>query len=207
MLASELRKTLPADDEKYLPYVGANQKSIGVFSGKFPFNVLSADDPKMLAAWSDFLDNGAAYGNMYNMGKQLSPWYACWQAEGFARIKDGDMAYAFLKQAYASVGVFSEMFEINEPAVRLRPWFTTASGIFLSTVNEMLVQSDGENIELLPAFPISDVQFKLAVKGGAVLEAEIHNGKLIKAELTGKTDTAFKIHYKDQVINAVAVTE
>jgi len=207
MLASELRKTLPADDEKYLPYVGANQKSIGVFAGKFPFNVLSADDPKMLAAWSDFLDNGAAYGNMYNMGKQLSPWYACWQAEGFARIKNGDMAYAFLKQAYASVGVFSEMFEINEPAVRLRPWFTTASGIFLSTVNEMLVQSDGENIELLPAFPISDVQFKLAVKGGAVLEAEIHNGELIKAELTGKTDTAFKIHYKNQVINAVAVTE
>lgn len=202
ILASELRKTLPADDEKYLPYVGANQKSIGVFSGKFPFNVLSDDDPKMHAAWLDFIDNGAAFGNMYNMGKQLSPWYACWQAEGFARIKNGDMAYAFLKQAYASVGVFGEMFEINEPAVRLRPWFTTASGIFLSAVNEMLVQSDGENIQLLPAFPISDVQFKLAVKGGAVLEAEIQNGKLIKAELTGKTDAAFKIHYKDQVINA-----
>lgn len=209
MLAAKLRKTLPSDGVKYLPYIGANQKSIGVFSCKFPFDVISDNDPKMLAAWQDFVDNGSAFGNMYATGKRLSPWYACWQAEGFARIGDGENAYGFLKCAYESVGVFAEMFEINEPAVRLRPWFTTAAGIYLSTVNEMLVQSDGETIRLLPAFPLSDVSFKLAVKGGAVIEATISGGELTSVQLYSNEPKTMKLIYKDQVriLSAVETKE
>ena len=73
------------------------------------------------------------------------------------------------------------MFEINEQTVYMRPWFTTASGIFITAVNEMLLQSDGSTIKILPAFPHSEnLSFKLAAKGGIVVEASVQNGNLEK---------------------------
>lgn len=195
-----LRENLPVENNMYVPYLGCDQKSVAVFAGKFPYNVLPHTDEKLMRAWEDFEKNGGKYGNMYNMGVHLSPWYACWKAEGYARCGMADKAYEALRQSYLSVGVFDEMFEINEPGVRLRPWFSTACGIFLSTVNEMLLQSDGETIHILPAFPVDsekgDVAFKLSAKGGAIVEAEIVKGKLIKLDITmrdGSVPPAFKV--------------
>ena len=89
-------------------------------------------------------------------------------------------AYKALKQVYPSAGVFGELFEINEPVRRNRPWFSTAAGIFISAVNDMLLQAEGNTIHLLPAFPhTTDVSFKLAAKGGITVEAEIKNEKLV----------------------------
>jgi hypothetical protein len=137
---------------------------------------------------------------MYKMGSQLSPWYAAWEAEGFARAHRGEEAYDCLKKAYDSVGVFGEMFEINEPAKRLRPWFATASGVYLSAVNDMLVESDGETVTILPACPLKDVSFKLAVKGGIVLEVEIRDGVLIKAQIIEGSSENMKFLYKGELI-------
>jgi len=122
---------------------------------------------------------------MYPEGTHISPWYACWKATAYARAKDADKAYDALRQAYLSVGVFDEMFEINEENVHFRPWFTTAAGIFLVAVNEMLLQSEGSVITLLPAFPhCVDVCFKLAAKGGVTVEAEIKTGKLERVRVS-----------------------
>lgn len=199
-LADRLRNNLPIENDMYVPYSGCPQKSIGVFSCKFPFNVLEDTDSRMLAAWKDFLENGAAYGNMYATGERISPWYACWQAEGFARSQMKNEAYACLKKAYDSVGVFNEMFEINEPQKRLTPWFTTASGVFLSAVNDMLVESDGETVNILPACPLKDVSFKLAVKGGIVLKVEIRDGVLIKAQIIEGSSENMKFLYKGEFV-------
>ncbi len=198
-VAKKLLANLPEEGDMYVPYVGCDQKSIAMFTGKFPFDVLEKDDEKMHAAWRDFLTNGAAYGNMYKTGKSLSPWYACWEAEGFARCAMPEEAYGCLKRAFESIGVFGEMFEINEPARRLRPWFTTASGVFMSAVNEMLVQSDGEGIELLPAMPMDNVAFKLAVKGGAVLEVEVVDSKLSKAVLHADDPKVMQLRFRGEV--------
>lgn len=198
-LAEKLRGSLPAEEGRYVPYLGCPEKSIGVFSGMFPFRVLEKDDGKLLAAWQDYTENGGAFGNMYPVGVRLSPWYAAWQAEGFARAGMGKEAYACLKLAYDSVGVFGEMFEINEPAVRMKPWFTTAAGVFLSAVSDMLVESDGETVRLLPACPLEDVSFRLAVKGGAVLEAEIRGGVLLRAELESDTPKTMQLIFRDTV--------
>lgn len=191
-LADKLFENLPSENGMYVPLLNCKQKSIAVFSGKFPFEVLSDSDNKMLRAWADFEENGAAYGNMYPRGKSISPWYACWKAEGYARAKLADKAYESLTQSYSSAGVFGEMFEINEEDVCLRPWFSTAAGIFVSTINDMLLQSDGKTIRILPAFPHSiDVSFKLAAKGGVTVEAVVENAKLVKVliEKDGKDVT------------------
>ena len=202
--ANRLRESLPVENGRYVPHLNCKQKSIAVFAGQFPFQVLPKDDEKQLLAWEDFVENEEQYGNMYAVGKGISPWYACWKAEAFARIGMGREAWECLTQAFQSIGVFYEMFEINEPGKQYRPWFTTASGILLSTVNDMLVQSDGKNIWILPAFPCenADLSFKLSIKGGAVLEVLIKDGDLVQLKLTGKTDAKFRIHYRDRQFDA-----
>ncbi len=179
-ISEKLRENLPQTDEMYVPYLNCKQKSIAVFSCKFPFDVLPHDDNKMLNAWDDFEINGGPYGNMYPGGSGISPWYACWKASGYARAKLTEKAYYALKQSYRSVGVFDEMFEINEETFGSLPWFATAAGIFISTVNDMLLQCNDNMIDILPAFPNNmDVSFKLAAKGGITVEAVVKNDKLL----------------------------
>lgn len=206
--AAELRENLPVQEGRYVPFSGCRDKSIAVFAGKFPFNVLKNEDEKLLAAWKDFLEEEGSYGNMYAVGKGVSPWYACWKAEGFARMGMAAEAYASLRQAYSSVGVFDEMFEINEEEMMIHPWFTTAAGIFLSTVNEMLISENGRDIHILPAFPGKDINviFKLPVKGGAVVSAEIQEGKLINVDVTmkpGIEPKGFRIYYQGRKMREV----
>ena len=96
------------------------------------------------------------------------------------------------------------MFEINEKGTRFRPWFTTAEGIFLSSVNEMLLQSDENNIYLLPAFPAPQrLSFKLAAKGGRVVELAIENGEITCLTVTdrnGEKDTTASVWCKGKKI-------
>lgn len=202
--AQQLRASLPVENGHYVPHLGCKQKSVAVFAGQFPFQVLPKNDEKQLLAWQDFIANEENYGNMYARGKRVSPWYACWKAEAFARVGMGKEAWECLCQAFESIGVFAEMFEINEPANRYRPWFTTASGILMSAVNDMLVQSDGKNIWLLPAFPCEkeDLSFKLSVKGGAILEVQIKGGDLTQLKLIGNSDATFRIHYRNRQFDA-----
>jgi len=184
--AKRLRKTLPHDGEKYVPFTGCSQKSIAVFAGKYPFHVIDSNDPKLLTAMNDFRKYETTYGNMYPLGKRVSNWYASWKAVALARTGLGKDAYQGLKQATESLGAFAEVFEINEKARRMRPWFGTAAGVFSSAVQEMLLQSDGENIYLLPAAPEEweTVHFKLAAKGGAIVEAEIENNAVKKLDIS-----------------------
>ena len=196
-VASKLRESLPVENDMYVPLVNCKQKSIAVFAGKYPFNAIDASDDKLTKSWKDFEINGAKYGNMYVRGKGISSWYACWKAEAYARANMGKEAQAALESSYRSAGVFGELYEINEPGVRWKPWFTTASGMFISSVNEMLLQSDYESINILPAFPedCKDVSFKLAVKGGAVAKVCIKDSKLKNVEIT-KNDTDVTNKYK-----------
>ena len=196
-IASKLRESLPVENGMYVPLANCKQKSIAVFAGKYPFNAIPASDDKLIKAWKDFEINGAKYGNMYVRGKGISSWYACWKAEAYARAHMPEEAQSALEASYRSAGIFGEMYEINEPGVRLKPWFTTASGMFVSSVNEMLLQSDDESINILPAFPkdCKDVSFKLAVKGGAVAEVSIKDAKLENVKIT-RNDTDVTKKYK-----------
>ena len=184
--ASRLRKTLPHDGKKYVPFKGCTQKSIAVCTGKYPFDVLDNNDEKLLPALQDFVKYETTYGNMYPLGKKVSIWYASWKACAFARMNRADDAYRGILQALESVGTFSECFEINEDDAVYRPWFSTAAGVLSTAISEMLIRSDGDNVYLLPAAPefMKNVSFKLMVKGGATAYAEIKNNELIKLEFT-----------------------
>lgn len=185
-IAKSLRETLPHDGEKYVPFKGSVQKSVAVCTGKYPFDVLKNDDPKLLPALMEFVKYETTYGNMYPYGKKVSTWYAAWKACAFARSGYSDEAYKGIMQAIESVGAFGECYEINEETAVSRAWFVTAAGVLCTAIHESLIQSDGENIYLLPAAPelMTDVSFKLAVKGGAVAEVEIKDNKLVKCDIS-----------------------
>ena len=117
----------------------------------------------------------------------------------------GERAYECIEQAVKNAGEFNEMFEINQHSVRYRPWFTTAAGVVMTAISSMLVQSDGETIEILPAYPIKDrdISFRLAVKGGATVDVEIKKGELMRVKVTmlpGIVQKSFKILYKGKEV-------
>lgn len=197
-LSNALYDSLPHNGERYVPYPDCPQRSIGVFSGKFPFDVLDPKDPMMQKAFLDFIEHENVYGNMYKMGKKVSPWYAVWKAQAYARCKMGKEAMEHLVQSFESVGVFGEMFEINENSKRLRPWFMTAAGVFVSTVSDMLLCCEDGKIELLPAFE-GDVEFRLSAKGGYVIQAKVENGKLVMLKVSAVNSLRPKIYFKGQL--------
>lgn len=201
--AALLRRNLPSDGEKYIPFKDCTTKSIAVYAGKYPFNVLGNDDRRMFNAWDDFEQNGRLFGNMYTVGSHISPWYAAWKAVAYARAGSAQKAYSALKQAFRSVGVFYEMFEINEESIKMRPWFSTAAGTFVTAVNEMLLLSGRDFVHIMPAFPTdgANISFRLAGKGGIVVDAVVVDGDLKKCTVTkGGIDVTerYKIIFKPQ---------
>jgi len=58
-------------------------------------------------------------------------------------------------------------------------------GVLVKAVQSMLLQSDGEKIFVLPAWPRDwDVSFKLHATGKTVVECELRAGKIVKLEVT-----------------------
>ena len=186
--AKKLRESLPVSEGRFVPYPCCKERSVGVFSGKFPYDVIDKKDTRLLNAWSDFLLHEDEYGNMYAEGHAVNAWYASWKTEGFARVGDGKSAYVSLLQAARASGAFSEFFEVNERELVRRPWFMTAAAVYTSSLNDMLVSSDGETVTLLPAFPkekAQDLSFKVAAKGGVTVEAKFENGAPTVVSLAG----------------------
>lgn len=203
--AELLRQALPNDGEKYIPHSGCKQKSIAVFGGKYPFDTIANDDEKLLPTLDDFSANEGAYGNMYPLGNGVSMWYSVWKSVAFARMKMTDRAFSNFERAVRSAGPFGEVFELNEGDMIKCPYFTTAAGVLSSALCEMLLQSDGENIYLLPAYPAENrnVSFRLAAKGGASVEAEIKNGELKKLKITAKSGKRnFNVYFRGKLIDA-----
>lgn len=89
--------------------------------------------------------------------------------------------------AVKNAGFFAEMFEINDAKTETiyRPWFTTAAGMLVHSVNEMLLQSDGETIYIAPALPveIKNFSFKLAAHNGVTVEVKVEKHCLKKLKV------------------------
>ena len=182
--AEKLLDGLPEEDGRYVPYPGCPERSIAVFTGTYPFDVIRRDDERQTRAIADFLINQDTFGNMYSIGRGVCAWYACWKALTFARLGRGEDACREMKYVAENAGDFNELFEINnkESDLYIHPWFSTAAGKFVSTVNEILLQSneDGSEITIAPALSedYPAFSFRLSAKGGMTVEASSENGTL-----------------------------
>jgi len=186
--AEKLKKSLPNNGKQYIPYAGCKDESIAVMGGVFPYPIFSADNVLQKNAIYGFVKNGRASGNMYPVGNSVCPWYAGWMASALAMIGDKTEPAKLLAESTGTVGCFSELFEINEPEVVMHPWFSTASGNFVYALNQMLIQSHGNQISIAPAVPADwkEFSFKLASFDNLAVSAAIINGKIVNLVMIPK---------------------
>ncbi len=192
-LADELFEGLPQNAERYVPFPGCEQRSIGAFSGTFPFDVISRDSSLQMAAMEDYLAHEDVFGNMYETGRGVCSWYSCWKAVAFDRLGQGKRALDAIAYVASTAGDFYEVYEINnkESNTYWHPWFTTAAGMYIHALNEALVCSEGDIVHLLNGISEehlsrgTDISFKLAAYGDIVIECEIKDKKIQKLRAVG----------------------
>ncbi len=184
-IAAALKRDLPRNGTRYLALEGYEGTSVALLSGLMPYGVLPKDDPFQIASVDHFERNGLKAGNMYSVGKRICTWYAAWLAGAKALLGDGDGAYRNLKLATASVGRFSEIFEINEPAYRSCPWCSSPQGTYIEAVNDMLLQCAGDDICIAPAVPAEwrDFSFRLRAHDDVEVSARFAGGKPVSLRL------------------------
>jgi hypothetical protein len=183
--ATKLRASLPHNGEQYVPYAGCPERSIAVLGGVFPYPVLDPHSRLQKNAIYDFVKNCGAFGNMYPVGKSVSGWYAGWMASALAALGDRSEPINRLSQAAQDTGCFGEIFEINEKEVVMHPWFSTAAGNYVYALNQVLVQSQGDEIRIAPAVPESwkKFSFRLPCYGNLMASVAVDGGRVVDLTL------------------------
>ena len=152
-LAALLRKSLPQDGEKYIPFENADVKSIGALGGFHPYPVISGKDPLAKAALDDFCAD-TSVGNMYQVGKGLCTWYADWVAMAMFRSGRVSEGIEYLHQAVDMTGAFRAVFEINEPGAFVScPWCSAPNASFAQAVIQMLIWHENDVLHIANSFP------------------------------------------------------
>jgi len=184
--AQKLRQSLPHDGNRYVPYAGCQEASIAVLGGLFPYPVFDASNELQKNAVYGFVREGIHSGNMYPVGKSVCAWYNGWMATALAALGDKKETARLLADTVNGTGCFSEIFEINEEAVVMRPWFSTAEGNFVYALNQMLLQCRDGQILVAPAVPDAwnTYAFKLACFGNLVATVAVNDGRLTELTLT-----------------------
>ena len=194
--AAALRRNLPSDGNKYLPFPGCGERSIGVFGGLYPYPVLSPSDPLQRAAIRDYLDNADSAGNMYPVGKNICPWYAAWAANGLLRMGDASAAADYLRKAAASAGAFDLLFEINEPGIFVsHPWCSEPPSNYVQGILELLCRCEKETLLICSGVETTwkDVSFALGAPDDLNVVSELKNGRIVFLKITAGSRYSGKI--------------
>lgn len=188
-----LMKSLPMDGNRYVGYRGCKEETVATLAGGFPFPVFKRTDKMHAETCRHFITKGAsAGGNMYPLGKHICPWYAGKMALSMTLLGDDVEPNRWLRDAAKSIGHFGETFEINEPGIRMHPWFATGSGTLLFAVNQMLLCDAEGELWLGMGVPKEwqDYSFRLPAYHGLIVEAEIRDGLLVRVSATSRNPRA-----------------
>lgn len=186
--ADRLVKGLPVspDGTRYVAYADCREESVGTLGGLYPFPVFGTNETRQVRAAYHFIEKGRAAGNMYPMGTKVCPWYAGKMAATMVKLGDRTEPARWLKEAASVQGLFGETWEINEPGLRIHPWFTTASGACSFALAQMLVAEIDGMLHLAPGVPEAwrDYAFRLPAPGGFWVECSVRAGRMAEVRFT-----------------------
>jgi alpha-L-fucosidase 2 len=162
-----------------LPEAEPGHRHLSHLYGLYPGRLITPEKTPELAE--------AAKKSLDARGDEGTGWSLGWKINLRARLYDGDRALdlvnMMLRPAVGSVGgVYPNMFDAHPP-FQIDGNFGAAAGIA-----EMLMQSDGETIKLLPALPRSwktGFVTGLRANGGAKVDIYWENGKITRYKITG----------------------
>jgi len=139
----------------------------------------------------------AAKVSLNTRGDMSTGWATAWRLALWARMGDGDHAYAILRGLLGPERTYPNMFDAHPP-FQIDGNFGGAAGIL-----EMLVQSWGGEIRILPALPRAwpeGAVHGVRARGGIEVDLDWAGGRATRVELRGKPGQAAKVRIRERLV-------
>ena len=139
----------------------------------------------------------AAKVSLNTRGDMSTGWATAWRLALWARMGDGEHAYGILRGLLAPERTYPNMFDAHPP-FQIDGNFGGAAGIL-----EMLVQSWGGEIRILPALPRAwpeGLVHGVRARGGIEVDLDWAGGRATRVALRGKPGQSAKVRIGERLV-------